>query len=223
MATNLYDLIDLGRAVSTYCVGLEGNVSMKCENHIFIKASGSKLKDLSPNNIVGFTFEGEQISNHKKRGSMELGFHTFLLGIDGIKFVAHTHPINCVKILSTNHSKIFADKRIFPDQVIFNGKKSCFVPYAKPGDELTEKIKECVNDFTKNEGYFPKLILLQNHGIISCGESVEECILISDICEKSAEIFLGSMLLGDFNPLNESDVDNLLSDEKEKYRKNLIK
>ena len=154
---------------------------------------------------------------------MELSFHTYLLSFDDINYVSHTHPSNTVKILCSELSETFAQNRLFPDQVIFNGTKSCFVPYAKPGEELTNVIKDCINLFIKEEKYFPKLILLQNHGIICCGETIQECIMSTDICEKSAEIFIGSHVLGKTHFLNETEVNNLITDKKEIYRQNLIK
>ena len=219
-----YDnLISLSKNISKYCVGMEGNISSKYENdRLIIKASGSKIGMLKKSDIVEFDLNGKQLNNFKKKGSMELGFHTFLLKFKDINFIAHTHPTNTLKILCSKHKEYFSNKRIFPDQVIFNGVKSCLVPYAKPGKELEDIIKIHVDNFIKQEGFFPKLILLENHGIIACGETIDECIMITDICEKSAEIYIGCATIGDVNFLTDYDIQNLINDEKEKYRKNLI-
>jgi ribulose-5-phosphate 4-epimerase/fuculose-1-phosphate aldolase len=215
-------LIKLSHLVSKYCVGMEGNVSMKTDTGLIIKASGSKLSNLHQDDLVRYNFSGEQLDNFEKKGSMELGFHTFLLQQENINFIAHTHPTNTLKILCSQYTDSFANNRLFPDQVVFNGKKSCIVPYAKPGNELTEVIKTQVNLFLKINNEFPKLILLKNHGIIACGKTTEECLIISEICEKSAEIFIGSNLLGNINFLPTFQVNSLIFDEKEKYRKSLL-
>ena len=216
------DLINLSYSVSKYCVGMEGNVSMKTDTGLIIKASGSKLSTLNENDLVSYNFDGKQLDNFEKKGSMELGFHTFILQQNDINFIAHTHPTNTLKILCTQHIDTFANYRFFPDQVVFNGKKSCVVQYAKPGDELTEAIKTQVNLFIKINNEFPKLILLKNHGIIACGKTAEECIIISEICEKAAEIFIGSKLIGNMNFLPTFQVNSLIFDENEKYRKSLL-
>jgi ribulose-5-phosphate 4-epimerase/fuculose-1-phosphate aldolase len=216
------DLLNLSHSVSKYCVGMEGNVSMKTNTGLIIKASGTRLSTLDENDLVEYDFEEKQIDNLGKKGSMELGFHIFLLQQEDINFIAHTHPINTLKILCTEDINNFANNRLFPDQVVFNGKKSCIVPYAKPGNELTETIKTKVNFFIKTNNEFPKLILLKNHGIIACGKTVEECIIISEICEKAAEIFIGSKLIGDMNFLSTFQINSLIFDEKEKYRKSLL-
>ena len=123
------NLLKLSKNISNYCVGMEGNISGKIKenDHTYftIKASGSKLSTLTYDDLVDFDFNGNQLTNHKKKGSMELSFHQFLLSFDGINYVSHSHPPNTLKILCTDYSKDFSVKRLFPDQVIFNGKKSC--------------------------------------------------------------------------------------------------
>jgi ribulose-5-phosphate 4-epimerase/fuculose-1-phosphate aldolase len=201
---------------------MEGNVSKKTDFGISIKASGTKLETLTDDDIINYDFNGNQLNKLDKKGSMELGFHLYLLTENNINFISHTHPTNTLKILSSNLSELFANNRIFPDQVIFNGKKSCLVPYATPGNDLTKVIKESVLEYKNNENEFPKLILLKNHGIISCGKTIDECIIISEICEKAAEIFIDTITLGGVNFLTEDDIEKLINDKQEKYRKSLL-
>jgi L-fuculose-phosphate aldolase len=217
------NLLILSDRINKFCVGMEGNISAKISDGLLIKASGSKLSNLSEKDLVSFDFNGNQLSNFDKKGSMELGFHTFLLGFNDINYISHTHPSNTIKILCTNYSKLFAENRLFPDQVVFNGLKSCLVPYAKPGEDLNNMVKKYVNSFIEIKGFFPKLILLENHGIIACGETIDECIIITEICDKSAEIFLDSILLGNIRFLTDIETNDLINDKKEKYRHNLLK
>lgn len=222
--TSIESILSLATQASKYCVGMEGNISVKInDSEILIKASGAKLSNLTSNDLVGYSIDGEQLSNYEKKGSMELSFHLYLLGYDSINYVSHTHPINTLKILCTNRAWEFSNIRLFPDQVIFNGKKSCLVPYAKPGIELTESIKKHLIRFLGDEGYFPKLILLENHGIITCGASVDECVIANDICEKAAEIFIGSISLGSYVALTKGQIIDLTNDNNEKYRQDLLK
>jgi L-fuculose-phosphate aldolase len=217
-------LISLSKGVSKYCVGMEGNISGKIdENSFLIKASGYGLSNLKSNGLVEFDFNGNQLNNPNNKGSMELSFHTFLLGFDNINYISHTHPTNTLKVLCTNQSNLFAESRLFPDQVVFNGSKSCLVPYAKPGEELTELIKSEVKNFIDKEHYFPKLILLENHGVIACGNSIKECVIATDICEKAAEVFIGAIALGNARFLSNEQITDLVMDDKEKYRQQQLK
>jgi L-fuculose-phosphate aldolase len=212
------DLILLGKEISKFVVGFEGNISKKIKNKIIIKSSGSKLDSLTIEDFVTFDFNLTQLDNFPKKGSMELGFHKYFLSHDDINFVVHTHPVNCLKILCTKLSKKFSNKRLFPDQVIFNGEKSLLIPYVTPGVELEEKIIELVEEWKIKFNKLPDIILLQNHGIITFGKTLNECIVKTEICEKSAEIFLWSIKSSQPTFLEEKEILKLINDEKEKYR-----
>ena len=93
--------------------------------------------------------------------------------------------------------------------MVRNGAKSCVVPYAMPGKPLLEAIKKSVTEFIEKEEYFPKLILLQNHGIIVASTSHKECIASTMMCEKSAEIFIGAKVLGQTRFLSEDEVNEV--------------
>lgn len=215
-------LIKLAHEISSFCVGMEGNISVKEKNTIYIKASGSKLKDLSIKDIVQYDLSGNQLSNFEKKGSMELTFHLFLQNFQEINFVAHTHPINTVAILCSNKAEQFATQRLFPDQIVFNDIESCLIEYAKPGIELTNKIIAGVDSYKEKFKKLPRLILLKNHGIIACGKTENECIIISEICEKAAKIFLQSYKFSEINFLTSENKKELILDEKEKYRQSLL-
>jgi L-fuculose-phosphate aldolase len=216
------NLISLGKSLSKFVVGMEGNISKKIKSSFIIKSSGAELGDLTENSLITYNKKWQQVDNHKNFPSMEIGFHKFLLNFNNVNVVSHTHPTNTMKILCSKKSKKFSNYRIFPDQVVFNGIKSCLVPYATPGEDLTNIIIKKVNKFIKNEGFFPKLILLENHGIIACGKNENECIIITEICEKAAEIFVGSKSLGGTIFLKFKKVKQLSNNNRELYRKSKL-
>ena len=99
---------------------------------------------------------------------------------------------------------------------MYGGKKP-------PGIKLRNAIKESVEKFISIEGYFPKLILLKNHGIITSSSSIKDCIISTFMCEKSAEIFIGAKILNNISFLSEKEIAEINKDPNEKYRRNLIK
>jgi rhamnose utilization protein RhaD (predicted bifunctional aldolase and dehydrogenase) len=216
------DLIELSKKVSKFVIGFEGNVSKKENDVLTIKASGKKLSEITSKDFVSYNSKLKQINNFELRGSMELDFHNFILNYYDCQYVCHTHPTNVLKILSSKNVDEFINNRIFPDQVVFNGSKYCFVPYVHPGVKLKSLIESKINEWSSIYNDSPKVILLQNHGIITFGKSIDECVIKTEICEKSAEIFLGAKTLGDVNFLSEKNINELINDEKEKLRlKNL--
>ena len=212
------NLLTLSNSLSKYVVGAEGNTSCKSDDGFYIKASGKSLSNLTKEDLVYCKFDGSY-ENGNLRPSIETGFHSWIYRNLNVNYIAHTHPVNTLKILCSLEVDNFSKRRLFPDQVVFNGSESCLVDYYHPGDELVNGIEKSVNSYIKKYNSNPKLILLKNHGVISFGNSINECIISTEICEKSAEIYLGSLS----NPsyLYDYDILKIVNDEKEKYRQNL--
>tara|TARA_R110000824_G_scaffold791_1_gene4823 strand:+ start:11919 stop:12581 length:663 start_codon:yes stop_codon:yes gene_type:complete len=217
-------LINLAHQLGLFVVGMEGNVSHRKGSFFFIKASGAKLKDLHAVDLVSCHLSGEQINPcGPKKSSIETSFHSLIFNKTRAAFIAHTHPINTLKILSTPLIEEFANNRLFPDQVVFNGAVSLVVPYASPGLDLMHQIDKHLTLFQAKFNRDPKLILLKNHGIICIGATAEDCLISTQICEKAAEIFVGAKQLKDIDFLSERDIVALENDTNEIYRQSLIK
>jgi L-fuculose-phosphate aldolase len=205
------NLLELAHMLGPYAICGEGNVSGKFEDEYqscyYVKASGTSLNTLEKKDLVACKMSGVPYDALGPKPSIENGFHAWILReFSAIKFVAHTHPPKTMEVVCSEQIHSFAEHRLFPDQVVRNGAKSCVVPYAMPGKPLLEAIKKSVTEFIEKEEYFPKLILLQNHGIIVASTSHKECIASTMMCEKSAEIFIGAKVLGQTRFLSEDEV-----------------
>jgi rhamnose utilization protein RhaD (predicted bifunctional aldolase and dehydrogenase) len=117
----------------------------------------------------------------------------------------------------------FAERRLFPDEVVCCGPASVFVPYTDPGIPLARELRERTNLFIQNHKIMPRLIALQNHGIIALGatpESVLSCLLMA---AKAAEVFVGSAALGGPNFMLPKDIERIHSRPDELYRQQQLK
>lgn len=219
------EIFELAKEISDYTICGEGNVSVRVgENTFLIKASGTSLHTLSEEDLTLCNTNGAQIELLHKKPSIETSFHAWIMKtFPDINFIAHTHPPHTNKILCSEAIYDFAKYRLFPDQIVRNGIKSCVVPYASPGKEILRLVEKYVSKFLDNEGYFPKLILLQNHGIITASTSKKNCVFSTLMCEKSAEIFIGAKLLGDVNYLTDQEVADVDTCPSENYRRNMYR
>ena len=66
----------------------------------------------------------------------------------------------------------------------------------RSGAPLAKAICEGVQQHMQEEGLPPKLVLLQNHGIIALGATSEAVLAITLMPEKAAAIFVGAAALG---------------------------
>ena len=216
------DILELAHILSPDTICGEGNVSGRDGDSFWIKASGTSLDTLKKEDLVACHLNGVPFSA-KDKPSMEVLFHAWIYdNYESVNFVAHTHPTNTNKILCSGSCHDFAEHRLFPDQVVRNGRKSCLVPYATPGRLLRDEIKKQVGYFVEEEGFFPKLILLENHGIITTGSSYKDCVASSLMCEKSAEIFVGARSLGQIQYLTKHEIMAVNKDPNEAYRRKIF-
>jgi rhamnose utilization protein RhaD (predicted bifunctional aldolase and dehydrogenase) len=164
-----------------------------------------------------------RIATDAKKPSVEAAFHAWLLSLENVQFVGHCHPVAANQVLCSPRARDFAERRLFPDEVVCCGPASVFVPYTDPGIPLAREIKERVLLYIKQSGFTPRLVLLQNHGIIALGptpDSVLSCILMAT---KAAEIFVGAAALGGPNFMSPKDIERIASRPDEWYRQRQLK
>jgi rhamnose utilization protein RhaD (predicted bifunctional aldolase and dehydrogenase) len=72
------------------------------------------------------------------------------------------------------------------------GVESVFVPYTDPGLKLSQAIKAATEDYIKRLSRAPRIILLENHGLIALGATPEAVLAGTLMAAKAAEIFVGA-------------------------------
>jgi rhamnose utilization protein RhaD (predicted bifunctional aldolase and dehydrogenase) len=196
----------------------EGNTSAKLADGTFIvKASGSSLGTLADHEIVEcrsdpllsmldrHDLSDQQIEDElfasrvvatSRKPSIEALFHAYLLSLPGINFVGHTHPVSVNQILCSPYASAFATRRMFPDEIVCCGPTAVLVPYTDPGLHLSQAIRDKVTHFMAVAGTPPRVILLENHGIITLGASPAAVKGAMYMADKGARIFLGAITAG---------------------------
>jgi rhamnose utilization protein RhaD (predicted bifunctional aldolase and dehydrogenase) len=146
--------------------------------------------------------------------------HAWLLNLPGINAVVHTHPTACLADLCQPEIPRWIEDRIFPDEVVCCGQKSVWVPYTDPGLLLAEAVARQTQIFMEREGHVPRIIALQNHGIIALGSGLSQAESAARmLCKavRARQISGGSYL-----PLSKLDVERIARRPDEHYRQQLI-
>lgn len=154
--------------------------------------------------------------------SIEASFHAMLLHECGARYIGHTHPTAINQIMCSGFAADFARQRRFPDEVVLCGPQSMLAPYADPGLPLAIIMRESLRAYMAELGEAPKLILLENHGMIALGDSPAEVLNITAMAVKAARIFLGALLTGKPTRLPDEEVWHLFRRPDEIYRRNLF-
>lgn len=235
---------DLGAERLQMAILGEGNTSAKIDAETFwVKASGSCLGTLAENDVVACRFapllemlDRDELSDQQiedellacrvdpqaKKPSVETLFHAYLLTLPGVDFVGHTHSISVNQILCSPRAEEFATRKLFPDEIVCCGPQSVLVPYIDPGLKLSQSIRSKTEHFMDQFRAPPRVILLENHGIITLGGSPAAVQAAMLMAEKSAAIFVGAASLGGPNFLSPEDVDRIANRTDEHYRQRAL-
>jgi rhamnose utilization protein RhaD (predicted bifunctional aldolase and dehydrogenase) len=154
-----------------------------------------------------------------QKPSVESIFHAYLLSLPGVNFIGHTHPVAVGQVLCSKYGRLFARRRLFPDQVVCCGPESVYVPYTDPGLKLAQAIRLAVTAFAGRPSP-PRVILLENHGFIALGATAEAVLATTLMGNKAAEIFVGAAALGAGRPrfLSRAEVDRVAGRRDEHHR-----
>ena len=235
----------LGREERRLAILGEGNTSMRVSAGTFlVKASGSNLATLSPLGVtecrcddlaallkkkkladveVDEALLASRVDPAAKKPSVEAVFHAYLLSLPDVNFVGHTHPIAVNQLLCTKHARNFARRRTFPDEVVCCGVESVFVPYTDPGLKLAQAIRAAVVASIKRLARPPRVILLENHGLIALGATPEAVLAATLMAVKAAEIFVGAAAInGQPRFLSPAQVARIAGRPDEHYRQKAL-
>lgn len=178
-----------------YVLAGGGNTSCKIKDELYIKASGTSLADITEEQFVVMdkkllqslwtkqyptddelrekevlkdVMDARRSDQGLKRPSVEVLLHD----IFPQRFVVHTHPaiVNAITCSSDGRKamqKLFGEKAVWIDEI-------------KPGFLLASAVKLKVNEYTSRMSAPPKLLFMQNHGLLAAADSIEEIVSLHE-------------------------------------------
>ncbi len=235
----LQSLVTLSRALgdprSDYVVLGEGNTSAAIDRQTFwVKASGVPLNGIHPRDFIEVPRAGllAVVAGRRRttqratvagqaRPSIEALFHAVVLELPGISFVGHTHPTSVNRILCSRRSRALYHGAIFPDAIVYCGRAPVYVPYMDPGVPLARAIQRRVDAYVTRYRESPRLILLENHGMIALGHTPQTVLQVTAMAVKTAAILWGASVLSTPRRLTRAQAAMIATRPDERYRQQL--
>jgi rhamnose utilization protein RhaD (predicted bifunctional aldolase and dehydrogenase) len=209
---------EVGREDRHLAILTEGSVSVKVDDrHFLTKAAGtqlSRLRDIDAAlcetepcaKLVDEPFRSgtlQQSLQHiladpgSPAPTLDAPLHAYLLSQKNVGAVAHAHPEAVLQILCSPAAQRFADHRMFPNEIEFCGAQSVYVPYIDTGATLSREIRSKVAlSNRRSQDRMPRLILIQNEGVIALGPTPAAVLETLMMAEKAARVFVGASRLG---------------------------
>ena len=202
MNRSLADLIRISNTTgkdSTLVSGGGGNTSVKTPDgkYMYIKASGTALKDMSaklgwrrlrldavlsviedkslakldpvkrePAVVDRLLLACEDNVKTAARPSVESHLHAFLE-----RYVIHLHPIVVAAYVNAKNGRAQIDK-------LFKSEKfpPLWVPYTDPGFMLAKRISKLVQNYQKQYGVKPAVMILEKHGLFVTAQTPDAAL-----------------------------------------------
>ena len=182
--------------------GTSGNISARIRgtDTFLIKPSGARMEALKPEELVLVDLQGNKVRG-ESNVSMETLMHAAIYRIrKDAQAVVHSHaPIATAFGI--------AKMEILPLQIemfLLLPKGVPLVPFKPPGSKaLAEAVQKKIANYDA--------LILENHGIVTVGSTIEEACSLNEMVEEGAKIQLLTKLLTD------RDVSNL-AELKEKFK-----
>ena len=235
----------LGDPALDYAILGEGNTSARADDETFwVKASGYSLgtiaaqgfvrvrlaealelltSDASTDDAIKAGLNRAKVDpGDTRRPSVETVLHALALDLDGVNFVGHTHPTAINALTCSVAFESAARGRLCPDEIVSCGPASVIVPWTDPGLPLARKVQALINEYIDEQGELPKMVLLQNHGLIALGATAHEVNAITAMAVKSARILAGTYAFGGPRFFSPEDVAKIHTRPDEVYRRKVI-
>ena len=220
----------LGDPAGDYVILGEGNTSARADDDTFwVKASGTQLAEASRDSFVRVrsapileALEGAALDDRgvkellrsatvegARAPSIETFLHALCLELDGVQYVGHTHPTAAVGLLSSVGWRDLFAGSLFPDQIVLLGRAYALVGYADPGLPLALAVRGAIGEFVDRLRRAPRVVLMQNHGLIALGGTTQEVLNVTQMLVKSCRVLAGTLAAGGPQFLSAAQVERI--------------
>lgn len=197
------DIIAFGAKVylNGMAAATDGNISLRMHtDRIMITSSGTSLGSLNANDLVYMDMDGNRL-DYSCNPSSELPMHLLIYRQrPDINAIIHAHPPYATAFTLAG---IPMSEPILPEVVIMMGA----IPTATYATPSTEESAEVIRPLIKNHD----VILLDHHGAVTCGKTLDDAYLKMEKLEHAAKTILAAKSLGNASPLSEDKLSKLMT------------
>ena len=213
LETEREKIVEIGKRMieARLTTGTGGNLSIfnREENLIAIKPSGVPYQSMQAQDVVVLRPDGEKVDGILKPSS-ETKFHLAIYHArQDVDAILHSHQVHATTIACMG-----IELPAVHYLLAFSGDKVPLAPYATFGTQaLSDNILSVLGKY--------KACLLENHGLITLGTSLDEAFDIAEALELVAQIYIQAKSIGQPKILNSEQM-NVVIEKFKTYGKQNI-
>jgi L-fuculose-phosphate aldolase len=196
------EICDVGRWLhqKEYVAASDGNLSVRLSGERILATPTMMSKGMMrPEDLVVVDLEGRKLEG-RRNASSELAMHLLIYHRrPDVHAVVHAHPHTATGYAAAG---IPLNKALISEVVLSLG---C-IPLARYGTPGTPELSDALIDLVPHYD----AILMANHGVVTCGQTLLEAYFKMETVEHFARISLVTEMLGRQSLLSAGDVDKLM-------------
>ncbi|MBM4354804.1 MAG: class II aldolase/adducin family protein [Deltaproteobacteria bacterium] len=184
----------------------DGNLSLRLgRDRILTTPTAFSKQEVTEEDLLVVEISSGKVLSGRHRPFSELGLHLeYFQTRKDVQAVVHAHPPTASGF---SVAGIEVEPRITAEAVVSLGDRIPLAPLAPPGGlEARTQIRYL--------GRLFDALLLSNHGVITCGDSLEQAYLRMELVEHLARMQQQAMLLGNLRLIPDAWVQDLLGKRK---------
>lgn len=177
----------------------DGNISIRMDvDRVMITPGGTSFAHLNAGELAYVDINGTLL-DYSCKPSSELPMHLEIYRQrPDIQAIIHAHPPYSTAFTVAGMSMATP---VLPEVIVMLGA----VPTAEYATPSTTESAEVIRELIKSHD----VILLDHHGAVTCGETLDEAYYKMDKLEHAARTMLAANSLGSVNPLSEDNINKL--------------
>jgi len=149
--------------------------------------------------------------------------------IPAIRMMLSKSSLKTLRIRNNNRIARFAasekefdslSRPFSPDIIVYCKSEYIYLSGA-PHDDLLAKAEEAINAYVRKWGHTPKVMLIQDIGLVAVGDNAAECDIILDVYEDMMKIVEIARSFGGEHPMTQPQIDFIDNWEVENYRRKI--
>ncbi|MCX6826330.1 MAG: class II aldolase/adducin family protein [candidate division Zixibacteria bacterium] len=191
-------LIKYGRLLykNGLVAGAQGNLSIRLKDgNILITPAGASKGFLKEENLIVVSLKGKKITGRGEASSELLMHLAVYKHRPEIEACCHAHPPFATAFSAVGRN---LPSHILPEVIVVIGE----IPLAKYAPPGTSAVPQSIKKLLPNHNAF----ILQNHGVLTIGRTIEEAYNQMEIVEHYAKIVYIAENIGKLNILNDKEV-----------------
>lgn len=190
-----------------FVAAYDGNISCRTSNNtILITRSGICKGDVTEKDIIEIDMNGKPLKS-KQKISTENKIHLYCYKKrNDVSAVVHCHPVYATAFALTGTGLI---KHYLPEVMLTIGK----VPLCKYATPSTEQVPKSLEPHIN----YVWALLLENHGALTLGKTLEDAYFKMEKLEHAAKIIFLAKMIGQPRALSKKDINEILNIAESTY------